>query len=130
MPDQTNQPRQQSSSDFSNLYRNVAVAAIVLQLLSIIRIMRQNGSNLPEILYKTLYIHPAQASIGWDVICTTIVWSVWMLLDFSQSRAEEGISGTMVAGLLAATPVLGVTATTALYMSMRRSAGRTGVKAM
>ncbi|KAJ7856723.1 hypothetical protein B0H14DRAFT_2352632, partial [Mycena olivaceomarginata] len=60
--------------------------------------------------WTTLHAHPAQASIGWDVIWTSLSFVVWQAVNLEKSQGGGGGSRRLVtaAYLLLATPLVSV----------------------
>lgn len=71
--------------------------------------------------YSTLFEHPAQSSIGYDVVCASVSFNVWMIVENRRMRAQRagGLAWSWVAGLLASMPVMGVAVTGGLLLALR-----------
>jgi hypothetical protein len=57
--------------------------------------------------WETLHSHPAQSSIGWDVIWTTLSFAAWILLGSHHGSSPITVPALVVANLLGS---VGVTA--------------------
>lgn len=86
----------------SSVYFAIIALALVFRLQSTIAAL----ASLPEAslgglisgLVDTLHSHPAQASIGWDVIWTTVAFGTWHLLgDGTQDTPVESLMPTLSA---------------------------------
>ena len=112
------------SINLNTLYRIIHLACAGIHIRTVIAAIGslQSTSKSPDIFreaWTTLYSHPAQSSIGWDIIWTSSSFIVWILLrsprfydDGSGNKKYYGI----VMYLMLATPVasIGVTAPYAL----------------
>ncbi|KAL1745086.1 hypothetical protein HDZ31DRAFT_37172 [Schizophyllum fasciatum] len=101
-----------------NLYALVMLAAFSLRVRTTVDTVLTMLSEVPsfsvldfaEAVWVTLHWHPAQSSIGWDVIWTTISFVAWIALrpesDSTEPRARD------ITYLALATPIasVGVTA--------------------
>lgn len=66
----------------------------------------------------TLFEHPAQSSIGFDVVFTSISFLVWILLEFRKSPMST--RNFFLAGLVVViTPVVGIAVSGSLYLGLR-----------
>jgi len=79
----------------------------------------------------TLYSHPAQSSIGWDVIWTSLSLIVWILLRPRSSVNDSSDAGTdkhgLVTYLILSTPVASI-AVTAPYALQPRGEVAEGIR--
>jgi hypothetical protein len=97
------------------LYRIVQLASAAIHLrtvLNTVKYLRQgsSGSHIAEAAWKVLHSHPAQSSIGSDVVWTSISFAVWMATRPAHlSHSQKYITMTYV---LIATPIasVGITA--------------------
>ncbi|KAJ7471229.1 hypothetical protein B0H11DRAFT_1376039 [Mycena galericulata] len=105
-------PRKSSlSMGVSTLYVLVFAAALALHTRATSTALGDPAVSAPEFArnaWDTLYSHPAQSSIGWDVIWTSTSFVVWMVLQ--PASQESGSLGRIVtaAYLLLATPLVSV----------------------
>lgn len=75
-------------------------------------------------MVTVLFSHPAQSSIGWDVICVSVFCAIWMIvdsrsLDRPKSAANLGVSQKIALLLCACTPCLTISTTLPLYLAWR-----------
>lgn len=110
------------SVDLNTLYRIVHFACAGIHTRTVVAAIGslQTSSKSSDIFkeaWTTLYSHPAQSSIGWDVIWTSFSFIAWILLRprYDGSGMLNKFDGIVVY-LMLATPVasIGVTATYAL----------------
>ncbi|KAF8899897.1 hypothetical protein CPB84DRAFT_1847461 [Gymnopilus junonius] len=105
------------SMDMRNLFRlvQIVVAGIHIRtVLAAVNFLKESSpsasSHIVSVAWDVLYSHPAQSSIGWDVVWTTISFIIWIVV--KPLHPMEGSRSTSVLYLLLATPVssIGVTA--------------------
>ncbi|CAO3696477.1 unnamed protein product [Umbelopsis ramanniana] len=82
------------------------------------------SKNLIQLMVKVLYSHPAQSSIGWDIICVSLFGATWMIadsrsLDRPKSAAHLGVSQKIAYMLFICTPFLSISTTLPLYLAWR-----------
>ena len=117
---------------YSTLYLSFALISLLLRLstysslLSLSSLSSSPSSQilatlaaLPSRVVFTLFEHPAQSSIGFDVVFASASFVIWMLVD-SVERGTRGVVGWIGVGVLGAlTPVVGVAVTGSLYLAKR-----------
>lgn len=65
------------------LYHTIAVASLVLHLKATVTAVtalsghERTPSGIVHAITNTLYYHPAQSSIGWDIVWTSVSFVVW-----------------------------------------------------
>ncbi|KAF8968093.1 hypothetical protein BDZ97DRAFT_1655459 [Flammula alnicola] len=116
------------------LYRVIHIVAAIIHIrtvLNAVGFLNQSShpaaSHVVAAAWSVLHAHPAQSSIGWDVIWTSVSFIVWMLLRPREpSQPSKLLSASY---LLLSTPVacIGVTAPYAL-LPRREPAGPVDVK--
>lgn len=89
-----------------------------------IAVTTTESNCLVKSMITILYSHPAQSSIGWDVICVSVFCAIWMIvdsrsLDRPKSAANLGVSQKIAYLLCAFTPVLTISTTLPLYLAWR-----------
>jgi len=101
--------------DVKYLYRIVQLASAAIHFrtaFNAIKYLQQGsfGSHIAEAAWKVLHSHPAQSSIGWDVVWTSISFAVWMATRPAHPSHPSKYLTTSY--LLIATPIasIGVTA--------------------
>ena len=135
-------PEVSSSASFSislkTLYRIIHLACAGIHVRTIFAAISslQASSSLPvsqssfldvfNEAWTTLYSHPAQSSIGWDVIWTSLSFIVWILLRPSSSTSETKKHETLMY-LMLSTPVASI-AVTAPYALRPREDVTEGVR--
>jgi hypothetical protein len=82
------------------------------------------SKNLIQLMVNILYSHPAQSSIGWDIICVSLFSVAWMIadsrsLDRPKSAAHLGVSQKVAYILSICTPFLSISTTLPLYLAWR-----------
>jgi hypothetical protein len=107
------------------LFSAGANAVNFLQQL-IVAIMTAKTQLIPEMI-SVFFGHPAQSSIGCDILCVNIFCASWMIVDSrSLDRPKQGLNSKMsrkIAYILyASTPVLGISTTLPLYLAWRELA--------
>lgn len=113
---------------YSTLYLSFALLSLLLRLPTYSSLL-SIPSSLPKLLASlsalpskvifTLFEHPAQSSIGFDVVFASASFVVWMLVDSAECGTASGGSWITVGMLGALTPVVGVAVTGSLYLAMR-----------
>lgn len=112
------------SMDLSTLYRLVHIASVAIHARTIYAAVDSLDLTTPQVslrmvsaVWETLYSNPAQSSIGWDVIWTSISFIAFITARPVQSLvSDSGLPDTNLSKslpyLLLATPIasLGVTA--------------------
>ncbi|KDR79029.1 hypothetical protein GALMADRAFT_63750 [Galerina marginata CBS 339.88] len=110
-------PSARFSIDSRNLLRIVQLTAAIIHLrtvLAAVNFLKQGeqsaAPSMVAVAWTVLHSHPAQSSIGWDVIWTTISFVIWILA--RPARPFQGSRNMALSYLLLATPVssVGVTA--------------------
>ncbi|KAL8283870.1 hypothetical protein RQP46_005302 [Phenoliferia psychrophenolica] len=118
---------------YAQLYLATAAIALLLRIPTYLSLLPSlslaNATNLARDAVKTLYEHPAQTSIGYDVVWASASFVVWMAVEFG--RREHRTFGGLLAviGLALATPVVGVAVSGGVFLAWRESwdAGRVKV---
>lgn len=64
----------------------------------------------------TLFEHPAQSSIGFDVVFTSLSFLIWILLEFRNLSFKNILLGGLVVGM---TPIVGIGVSGSLYLGLR-----------
>ncbi|GAA5912843.1 uncharacterized protein JCM6883_004848 [Sporobolomyces salmoneus] len=116
----------------SRLYFNYAFIALRLRWETISQLidfskLTSKPKQSPEILstffqneWKVLNEHPAQSSISWDVIFTSVSAVAFMLYDnVTQEEAELKVPYELVVLFTLATPLVGVQSTIGMYLAVR-----------
>jgi hypothetical protein len=94
------------------LYSLITIFALVLRLRTIMSVLsyvpRETHTlkMLAVVAWRVLYSHPAQSSIGWDVVWTTISFFVWKLVGLR--RQMQGSIGPKLLPLATETLVASV----------------------
>lgn len=86
-------------------------------------IVTAKGQLIPEMI-RVFISHPAQSSIGYDILCVNVFCATWMILDSrSLDRPKQGLNTNMTRKityfLCASTPVLSISTTLPLYLAWR-----------
>ncbi|KAJ2963165.1 hypothetical protein NQZ79_g1813 [Umbelopsis isabellina] len=86
-------------------------------------IVTAKAQLIPEMI-SVFFGHPAQTSIGYDILCVNIFCAVWMILDSrSLDRPKQGLNTKMdrkiAYFLCASTPVFSISTTLPLYLAWR-----------
>lgn len=109
------------------LYRIVHFAAVLIHLRTVLNAMvflgyaKHSGPTNPAVAaWVVLNSHPAQSSIGWDIVWTSLSFAVWKLVG---AKASESPSFFSTIYLLFATPVASI-GVTAPYCLLPRKAAR------
>lgn len=79
------------------LYSICAMFSLILRVKS----LRILFSQSPKHLWVTLHAHPAQSSIGWDVVWTTFSFAWWASLDVSRSLLSLAMLPFLSVGVVA-----------------------------
>jgi hypothetical protein len=97
------------------LYRIVQLASAAIHIrtaLTTVKYLQEGsfGSHIAEAAWKVLHSHPAQSSIGWDVVWTSISFAVWIAT--RPAHPSQSSKYITIPYILLATPVasVGVTA--------------------
>ncbi|KAM0748044.1 hypothetical protein T439DRAFT_335963 [Meredithblackwellia eburnea MCA 4105] len=119
-----------SSLSFQSLYCLLALVGTGLRIPTYAQLLSPlsslSGNTIALFVkreYQTLFEHPAESSIGFDVVWTTVSFLVWMVLEFAKRRGgEKGWKGWLVMmGLVLLTPVAGVAVTGAAFLGWKES---------
>ncbi|EKV12112.1 hypothetical protein PDIG_46480 [Penicillium digitatum PHI26] len=77
----------QPTQRYASWYKWLFAIAVIIQARSLYSVVLDAPSllgasvvDLGRRLVDTLLEHPAVSSVGWDVVCCTISWTIWMLL--------------------------------------------------
>lgn len=123
-----------SSLTYSQTYNFAALIALRLRLPSYQLLYDASKTSmdglsfaglrawLPEVAkmaYNTLYAHPANASIGFDVIFATFSFVIWMFYENHKSITKTPY--LMLAGLATMTPLVGIAVSGGLWLGARES---------
>ena len=117
----------------SRLYLNYAFIAMRFQIPVAMQLFSQGKAlsldfileRLPEFYlsqWAVLTSHPAQASISWDVIFTTVsalTYLVWASRSPHSVRPIERVSWQILLALIAMTPLVGVAASVSIGLAVR-----------
>ena len=106
------------SVNLNMLYRIIQLACAGIHVRTVIAaigsIQTSSKSAASDIIFKeawtTLYSHPAQSSIGWDVIWTSLSFIVWILL-LRPGRPRSSSYYIVAMYLMLATPVASIAVT-------------------
>ncbi|KAJ7661245.1 hypothetical protein B0H17DRAFT_1094345 [Mycena rosella] len=93
------------------LYVGVFVAALAMHTRATSHALGDPAVSAPEFArnaWRVLHSHPAQASISWDVIWTSISFVVWLVLQPGQKAQGRGLRLLTASYLLLATPLVSV----------------------
>ncbi|KAK4703683.1 hypothetical protein P7C70_g2530, partial [Phenoliferia sp. Uapishka_3] len=109
---------------YSDLYLGTSFISLLLrlptyyQLLPALSITALLGVGRGTM--KTLFEHPAQSSIGYDIVFATLSFAVWMAVEYGSRKNGKTSRGALaVLGLVIMTPLVGVAVTGGLYLSWR-----------
>ncbi|KAJ7720295.1 hypothetical protein DFH07DRAFT_858785 [Mycena maculata] len=110
IPGQARDPRQRPflSMHVSTLYVLVFLTALALHTRAISNALGDPAVSATEFArnaWRTLHSHPAQSSIGWDVIWTSVSFVAWLVLQPGQDMQGRILTG---AYLLLAMPLVSV----------------------
>jgi len=82
---------------FRTLYKITTILALALRLRTMVSVFTsiprdaQSIKGLATIAWDTLHSHPAQSSIGWDVVWTTVSFFAWQVIGVRPHlRSREG----------------------------------------
>lgn len=112
----TNTSPARFSVSITTLYRVIHLAAVLIHLRTVMNAMvflnyaKHSGPTNPAVAaWIVLNSHPAQSSISWDIVWTSLSFAVWKLVDTKVSESPNVFS---MIYLLFATPMasIGVTA--------------------
>jgi hypothetical protein len=121
-------PTFHSSLSLSRLYTYTAIIALRLRLPTYTTLLQGYELSfaglrawLPQLFkqaYSTLFQHPAQSSIGYDVVFSSLTFIVWMVYE-NHRMGRDGVEWVWVAGLASMTPLVGVAVSSGLYLGAR-----------
>jgi hypothetical protein len=114
----------------SQLYQAIALISIILRTRSVGLAWKPLGSpsvsNFVSEARQTLSSHPAQSSIGWDIVWTGIVFITWSAYEAAErGKGEWWNVGGNVAALAIPIPFLSVSTVAPLWASAREKDGIT-----
>ncbi|KIM40478.1 hypothetical protein M413DRAFT_445929 [Hebeloma cylindrosporum] len=106
------------------LYRFVQLASAAIHIrtaLTTVKYLQQGsfGSNIAEAAWKVLHSHPAQSSIGWDVVWTSISFAVWIAT--RPAHSSQSSKPVTLSYLLLATPIASVGVTAPYVLQSKRN---------
>ncbi|KAF9565375.1 hypothetical protein CPC08DRAFT_659183 [Agrocybe pediades] len=108
-------PTKSFSVDTKTLYRLIQILAAAIHLRTVFaaaRALKQDSissstaSRLISVAWDVLHSHPAQSSIGWDVVWTSISFIFWMLTSSEYPSALSKLYSVLY--LTLATPISSV----------------------
>ncbi|GAA5982216.1 hypothetical protein JCM10908_004788 [Rhodotorula pacifica] len=122
-----------TSPRLSRLYLNFAFIAMRFQIPVSMDLLLQGKplsvdlilDRLPQFYlsqWRVLTSHPAQASISWDVIFTTVsalAYLVWSSRSLHSVQAIERVSWQILLAIIATTPLVGVAASVSIGLAVR-----------
>ncbi|ORY88016.1 hypothetical protein BCR35DRAFT_301906 [Leucosporidium creatinivorum] len=121
-------PTYHSSLSLGRLYSYTAIIALRLRLPTYTTLLEGHEISLvglrawlPELFkqaYTTLFQHPAQSSIGYDVLFASLSFVVWMVYE-NHKMGRDKVAWVWVAGLVSMTPLVGVAVSSGLYLGAR-----------
>ncbi|GAA5983018.1 hypothetical protein JCM11641_004689 [Rhodosporidiobolus odoratus] len=114
----------------SRFYMNVSIVALRFRWPTLLEIIGKESDlslqklvpRIPQLLEQQWVIlneHPAQQSIGWDVIFTSISALVYLGTGRSPRRADERLSYIVLTLVVLATPLVGVSSTVGMGLAIR-----------
>lgn len=117
-----------SSLSPGRLYTYTAIIALRLRLPTYTTLLEGHELSfvglrawLPQLFkqaYSTLFQHPAQSSIGYDVVFASLTFIVWMVYE-NQKMGRDQVEWVWVAGLASMIPLVGVAVSSGLYLGAR-----------
>jgi hypothetical protein len=111
---------------YSQLYLLLAVASLALRIPTYANVLSLpiTTASLEELAYRQIEVFmslPSQASISFDVVCSSMSFLVWMMLK-TGSKGNLGLTDYVAMNaLFVLTPVTGIGFTGALFLSWRES---------
>lgn len=125
-------PQVRKAATYSTLYTTTLFATLAIRFLTYRTVLASSPSTFPNIIslfhqlpglaYTTFFSHPAQTSISFDVLFTTLSFIAFMLLTDTSLATRSGktsVSPKVIAGAIALTPWLGIASTGAAYLAAR-----------
>lgn len=111
---------------FGRLYAVIAVLSTLLRIPTYLEVLTfpltpATPRELATIIYTTFFDHPAQTSISYDVLCTSVVVCLWTVINEARRKDASLVGCASVVGVLALTPVLGIGATSAAYLALQEA---------
>lgn len=105
---------------FQHVYLFSAAVSMAHQILSTLRVWRLAPETTPlrVFLWDVAHTHPAQASISYDLVWTTVLFTAFMLLDWRSAGAKNA-SGPVMVAVWMGTPLLGIAVTAPAYLAWR-----------
>jgi len=112
-------PLKRFSVDVTTLYRVIQILAAAIHLRTVMTAARflkevtlssSTAVHLVSVAWEVLHSHPAQSSIGWDVVWTSTSFVIWMVTSSEYPTLFSKLYSTLY--LMLATPIssVGVTA--------------------
>ncbi|KAM0787537.1 hypothetical protein ACM66B_003608 [Microbotryomycetes sp. NB124-2] len=111
------------------LYGSSAVICFITRLPTLSAVATQHELSSPalldpgiyKIMLKTLFVHPAQSSIGFDVVFATASFAAWMLYEAGKRPRATPQQWFVTMLLIASMPGLGVAVSGSLWLALRES---------
>jgi hypothetical protein len=123
-------PSRRSGLSHAHLYTCTAFIALCLRLPTYIALFAGRSISLQNLVafipqlfndaHSTLFEHPAQTSIGFDVVFASGSFLAWMLVENSR-LGNAKVEWMRFVGLVLATPIAGIAVTGSLYLAAREA---------
>lgn len=121
-------PTLNSSLSLGRLYTYTAIIALRLRVPTYTTLLQGHELSfaglrawLPQLFqqaYSTLFQHPAQSSIGYDVVFTSLTFIVWMIYE-NHKMGRDQVEWVWVVGLASMTPLVGVAVSGGLFLGAK-----------
>jgi hypothetical protein len=116
-----------SGLSLSRLYLYIAIICARLRLPTYTELVPRftaspvaSLASLARQQYATFYQHPAQTSISYDVVFTSLSFTVWMIFE-NRRMGSIKVGWPWVTALIVATPMVGIAVSGGLYLSARET---------
>lgn len=108
------------------LYRIVQLLSTLIHGRTVVKaleILHENGaldaSSMVQTAWRVLHSHPAQSSIGWDIVWTSVSFIVWTMV--KPQDTTDASRWSSAAYLLGATPLASIGVTAPYSLSSKRA---------
>jgi hypothetical protein len=107
-----------------HLYYTSALVSFIVHADTTLKVLRlpqvAGPRDFVSLLVETLFHHPAQSSISFDVACTHVIWMSWIAIDYFSSCNRKSLSTTAgVVALSLAAPIASIATVAPLYLAFR-----------
>lgn len=117
---------------YAHLYLTTSAISLALRIPTYIKLVSSlhlsTFATVGNNALRTLFEHPAQTSIGYDVLFASGSFLVWMVTEYVVKKEKSARGGALLVALILATPCVGVAGTGGLFLAWREGWTDSGEK--